>query len=390
MLEAATPFLHVPKHCIEQALVDVQVTTLELSLKNYKSLIDGGYDSKFKTYERFVKTQIPGQINSFMASDKVDKYFKCKETADFHCCYECMNAYCMENCVPGTKEECKSGWATRDMDKCPRVEFELGMLDPGRIPNATFILTDAKGFYGDIAATWGIDESWIKFGRRLVRPNNGCQYDKPGHYEECIDANFNWFRNYPLENDATIEVYNPKKIIGDSLPMANDMLSRFQVLREFADYDEMMLVSDVVDATSLPGFSAEEAVSSMSKIVEKADEIEKAEREEFILGFIMGFLFFIPFVGEAAAAGMTTTRALLRLIGTAGDAGVMIYDVVQDPQNAFMSVFGFLTGAGVGRSGFRKAADARRSMSTKELDGLGNIKLKLEREQNIRVMSCPV
>jgi hypothetical protein len=53
----------------------------------------------------------------------------------------------------------------------------------------------------------------------------------------------------------------------------------------------MILVSDLVDATSLPAFSAEEAIASMKKIVDTADDIIKAEREEFILGFLAGFLF---------------------------------------------------------------------------------------------------
>jgi hypothetical protein len=43
------------------------------TLKTYLDLLDDGYDDKFSTYERYTKEQVPDQINSFMASDKVDE-----------------------------------------------------------------------------------------------------------------------------------------------------------------------------------------------------------------------------------------------------------------------------------------------------------------------------
>jgi hypothetical protein len=67
----------------------------------------------------------------------------------------------------------------------------------------------------------------------------------------------------------------------------------------------------------------------MQKITDKADEIKKQEREEFILNFISGLLFWISFAGEAAgAASLTATRSLLRLIGAAGEAGMLVQDLI--------------------------------------------------------------
>jgi hypothetical protein len=51
---------------------------------------------------------------------------------------------------------------------------------------------------------------------------------------------------------------------------------------------------DLVDAIALPAFSSVEAVESMEKIVSKANEIKKAEREEMIMNFIMGLLCAYP------------------------------------------------------------------------------------------------
>ncbi|RYP14424.1 hypothetical protein DL765_006367 [Monosporascus sp. GIB2] len=376
----------MPAHCVEQYLLDVQVAVLETALKKYKALVDNGYDKKFTVYEKYVADQVPGQVNNFMASDKVQKYFKCQETKDIRCCRDCRYANCLEGCVKGS--DCERGRGTIDMDKCPQMEFQVPTLSSTYIPNATFTLTDSEGFWKDIGGEWGVEESWIKFGRRLMRINNGCQFAGE-KVNECMDRQNNHFYNYPLVDK--VEVYNPKKIIGDSLPKAMEMLNRFKIITQFGDWDDLMQLSDLVDATSLPAFSTDEAVISMEKIVEKAGEIEKKERENFILNFITGLLFFIPFVGQAAgAAGMTAVRSLLSLIGTAGEAGILVYDVVRNPENAFMTVFSYLAGAGLGRDGFKNAANSRRGMKSNEYNSLGGVKTNLDRVETIRGGICPI
>lgn len=110
----------------------------------------------------------------------------------------------------------------------------------------------------------------------------------------------------------------------------------------------------------------------MSYISYKLHTYDISLRESFIVSFITGLLIFIPIVGQAAgAAGLTTVRSLLALVGAAGEAGLLLYDVIQDPQNAFPSIFGFQAGAGVGRRGFRNAANSRRSMTSGDLNALG-------------------
>ena len=84
------------------------------------------------------------------------------------------------------------------------------------------------------------------------------------------------------------------------------------------------------------------------------------------------------------ASGFLAVRTFLRLIGATGEAGMTILDLVQNPQNAFMTVFSYLAGAGVGREGFIKAAQARRSMSAKEVNSLGNVKNGLQQGRRLR------
>jgi hypothetical protein len=375
----------VPAHCVEQYLLDIQIAVYEAALNKYKELLANGYDGKFQTYEKSTKAEVPDQINSFMASDKVDKYFKCQETKQITCCKDCHYATCGVGCVKG--DDCKSGMGTVDMDKCPKIEFEQPMIGGVEVPRTTYTLADADGFYADIAETWGIDQSWIRFDKRLMKPQNGCQY--ADDVKQCQEEQNIYFRNFPVANNDKIEIYNPKKLIGDSSDKAAEMLARIKTMRQIGLYDELLLPSDLVDATSLPAFTTEQAIASMEKIVERADEIIKREREDFIISFITGLLFFIPVVGEAAGAALTSARTLLRLVGGVGDAALAVYDVVQDPENAFMAVFSALAGAGVGRAGFTKAAGARRGLTEKEYKSLGDVKTKLDKVTELRgLMSC--
>jgi hypothetical protein len=116
----------------------------------------------------------------------------------------------MLDCISG--QDCKNGVGTFDIT-CPKMEFEDKGLDPGTtIPNATFTLRDSKAFYEDLATTWGIDESWIRFDRRRMKISNGCQYAGEDVLE-CMDKKNDWWYNYPQASDK-VEIYNPKKIIG--------------------------------------------------------------------------------------------------------------------------------------------------------------------------------
>lgn len=131
----------------------------------------------------------------------------------------------------------------------------------------------------------------------------------------------------------------------------------------------------------------------MEKLVEQADDIKKAEREAFILNFIPGLLFFIPTLGSAAGAvGMGALRDILSLIGTVGEAGLLVYSIVEDPDSAFMAVFAGLAGAAIGRGGWKDAADARRRMKSGECNSLGPVKDKSDWIDDIRGGSklCPV
>lgn len=282
---------------------------------------------------------------------------------------------------------CKNGKQMVPRDKCPKEEFDPTGFG-GNYPNTTFTLNDRTGFFKDILETWGIAEEWIKFDKRQMSLANGCQFAGKD-VNDCIAWNSIFFHNFPTMDSDKVKIDNPKDIISKALPDAQGLLDRYRDMKTFAEFENDIEMSDLTDAGSLPAFAVDEAVVQMEKIVEEAKEIEKRQREEFILNMIMGFLFFIPFIGPTGggviAAGV---RSLIRLIGVAGDVGMAVYGVVSDPDNAFMTVFSTLLGAGFGRSGFRNAANSRRGMSSAEYSSLGNIKPKLDTLNNLRSGMC--
>ncbi|KAK1966080.1 glycoside hydrolase [Colletotrichum sublineola] len=376
----------IPSHCLEQYIVDVQVSVFDEALKKYNKLIEDGYDSKFSTWEGYIKDQIPGQIKKFMATDKVDKYFKCGETKTVICCNTCKNAWCGEGCERFSG--CKNGKQLVPRDKCPKVEADPTGSSGGSNPNTTFTLNDREGFFKDILETWGIEEGWITFDKRRMSLANGCQ-NAGKDVKDCIAQNSIFFHDFPTMDSSKTKINNPKDIIVKALPDAKGLLERYRDMKTFAEFESDIEMSDLVDAGSLPAFAVDQAVGEMDKIVKEANEIEKKRREEFILSMIMSLLFFIPFLGPTGGGAVAVgVRTLLRLVEVGAEVGLAVYSVVNDPNNAFMTVFTTLLAAGFGRSGFRNAANSRRGMSSNEYNSLGNIKPKLDTITSLRSGMC--
>lgn len=374
----------IPGHCLEKYILDVEIAVMEKALKQYQYLVNGDYDEKFRIYADYVEEQVPDQIDLFVG-DNGDGYFQCQETKEQQCCSDCSYVSCYEDC--NHSDECDGGFVTIDIE-CPKNlrDHDTGLGSV--VPNTTFVMEDEDGFFDDILDEYGIEQSWIKFGRESVkRPTNGCQYAGE-KVNECIEKRTTYWYDYPQKGD--VKVTNPKDIIGDSYDESKGLLDR---LKEFQgdDIDAVDLWidgvtwMDMADAAVMPALSMEQAVKSMEDVVKDANEIQKAEREEFILNFLSGLLFFIPVIGSAiGGATMASVRAMLHLIGAVGEAGLLVYSIIENPDNAYMAIFSSLAGASLGRGGFREAAVHKRSMSSSEINDLGRIKDKLNVIDNIR------
>jgi Glycosyl hydrolases family 18 len=384
LLKKARHKIH--RHCLNKYILDVEIAVIERALKKYKDLVDGDYDEKFGIYESYVKQQVPIQINRFVGENG-DKYFQCRETKKRDCCDECTYITCHEDCSDSSS--CTDGLSTEDID-CP-TNLSDGDIEFGAdIPNATYVMRDEDGFFEDILQEYGIEKDWIKFARKRIRHATGCQYAED--INECIEEKSFYWYNYPI--DDNVQVSDPKDLIGEGYEESKSLLARLKAFQA-EDFDEVdMWIDgvtwfDMADAASMPAFVMEQAIASMEKVIETAEEINEAQRVAFILNFIGSLLFFIPVIGSSiSGASMATVRAILSLVGTVGEVGLLVYGIVEDPDSAFMAIFGALAGAAIGRGGFREAAVARRDMPASELRALGPIKDKLHVIASLRGSSC--
>jgi hypothetical protein len=137
--------------------------------------------------------------------------------------------------------------------------------------------------------------------------------------------------------------------------------------------------TDIVDSGSLPALMLQYAITNMNKIIETANEILEAERKEMILSFVTAFLMFIPIAGEVVgAAGGTLLRTLINVAGELGNVAVGIYELVDDPKNALLTIFGMLLG-GVSLRPFKEIAEVKRGMKSGDWEKLGPIKKDMDR-----------
>ena len=137
--------------------------------------------------------------------------------------------------------------------------------------------------------------------------------------------------------------------------------------------------TDIVDSGSLPALMLQFAIANMNKIIETANEALERERKEMILSFVTAFLMFIPIVGSTVgAAGGTVLRTLINVAGELGNVALGIYEVVDDPKNALLNIFGLLLG-GVNLRPFKEIADLKRGMKTEDWNKLGPIKKDMDR-----------
>ncbi|KAJ3495624.1 hypothetical protein NLG97_g3256 [Lecanicillium saksenae] len=362
----------IPDYCVDQYATQVQQAMLRDAIKRYDDLVHGDYNHYFDVYAGYVKSQVPSQIEDFMGSKDAQQYFKCTETGKPNCCGTC-HYFCtdddVKNCdrSPGC-DSSKSG--TRDID-CPTDVVQHDFLSSVRLHNATFNLKDHDGFFKAIGEKYGIDEGWVEFGRKTMQVSNGCQYAGT-HVKECQDKQDSHYYGFPLPNMDKIDVFNPKDMIDKGYKNMTTTRDDLDLIVSFSQWQIGMAWEDAADGTDIPAMSVVAAVDNMKEIRDKGKEIEKKEREEFILNMAAG------------AAGLTAVRTLCRLIGDLGDIGMTVYGVVKDPKDAFGAIFGALLGRALDHVQLGKAAKSGRELKSKGIDDLKGIKDNVMKLNNIR------
>ncbi|ETS81736.1 hypothetical protein PFICI_06738 [Pestalotiopsis fici W106-1] len=365
----------IPDYCYDNYLVDVELSVLNQALADYDDIVAGDYDSKFDTYERVTRQQVPASIDAYMAGAQASGNFRCTKNVAVFCCSDCTGPYggC-SSC--DNSASCVDGQKTVDVD-CPTVindPYDIYSPSPGTI---TYIFTNEDKFYSEILDNYGVQRDWIKPGDRLAKLANGCQYQADPI--ECGKTANTWWHGYPIVDEITIP--DPKEVISKSYDRSRALAIGIADSHRFAKYGiDLAGQSDLTDSVSLPALMMSSAVSNMRDVVKVADDAAEQERKEIIANFITGIFMLIPMAGELAGAlGGATMKAIIGMAGELANVGLTIYEIIDSPGSALTTILGFAMGGGSIKP-FRDAAKARRGMVQSEKDKLNpRTKVDLDR-----------
>jgi chitinase len=333
-LEAATG---IDDFCMNVYLMQALSGNLTASLKKYQDILDDDYDKKFGWYEEAVRESAPLSLQSFLKANDT-KYFDCTQSED----------------ADGEKKHTDKG--------CVH-DRELGLS-----VNVYWSVHDKKKFETDLAAKTGISSDWLRWDMDLESYHDPSTGDN-GH---TVNHGKPW-----MKTDYKID--NPKEIISKRLPNITAFHENLDFTAGLAKNSLFSGdTSDVVDGASMLVFMVSSSVASMSQVEDIGEDYEEQKIINVILWFVTGILFLIPGLQEGAEAlELVGLAASLRMIGTAGDIGMSIYDVVNIKENGPAAVLGIiLSGAGAfsmmkAPDGFANAAKARRAISAAHIDALG-------------------
>lgn len=331
-------------------------------LSSYNSLVSNGYSSYFDDYVTYVKDEVNPIIEEFMAANGTS-YFSC------------VNKY-------NDKSIGCAAWST------------LTSTHDGSVSMA-WTLEDADGFNAVLLGVYGINSSWVEYGKKTK--STSCSN------EECGTSGYTWtYTGYPMSvSSDDITVYNPASVF----TAAGDGLKNMPV-QILATYMDMITgqwgngsALDVIQVYSTATSSAAQALQAMDTVETIAKDIDEAESDEkkknMILWIVTAVLLFVPYVGEEifAALDFTALASAMAMAGVAGGLGLDVYTIVEDPESAYMVVMGWLVGAG-GVAALDRDADsfarmaAKRASSISELTDLGTIAEDVASDIKSIALSC--
>lgn len=334
-----------PDYCLNMYASQVIADMMAAALSNYTS-VDDGYDKLFGYYVKYIQQEVPAQLAAFMSDEDGpgNKYFDC--------------TYQNNRGVNTTTHTCPFDQGTLSND------FYTIYYTP-KNGNTT-------GFFNELLSTYGIDPSWVQFGTKtyasgVCPPHNGVPCER---YKQV-------FKGFPLAADS-YTVPNPKDIITAALPHISNITNSITSTQ----WDVYMgqwggSQDDIVQVQATVAFMIIQAIENMQQVKDIGEDEEEAERKALIIEIISIVLIFVPFVGEAVATveGLADIARIIALIGAAGNTGLGILDIVNDPSSAPSEILGILLGAEDFRTpkGFSRMGRARRAMGPDDVAKVGTL-----------------
>jgi hypothetical protein len=305
--------------------------------------VNNGYDDKFKAYIRYIRDLVPASIDVLMQYDDATKKF-----------YEGMA--CMYRRVPLLPLYSKTNHLVLDFN-CDYKAFgsdkkslACSKLSYEDLTQGTFELwltpSDLDGFHADLLKKTGVAPDWVDLNGEY-KENEGCSSEGTALCPPTT-GNRKW-HNYP-ELSSSLVVPNPKDTASDSYNSYDDLSGTItDKMKAIASGKFTDDIDDIIQTVSLPIFLLAQGVESMDQVKKLGEEEEKKEKQkkkDFILQMVGIALIFIPFVGDAATAisGAATLARVAAIAGDAATVGFSIYDIVKNPDSAFMDLLGIMFG----------------------------------------------
>ncbi|KAJ4376059.1 hypothetical protein N0V83_001340 [Neocucurbitaria cava] len=341
-------------YCASVYTLRVLQRMLQESVVKY-SRVNDGYDSKFKSYVKYMKKGLPETLRLWVdwLDGEGQKYFDC-------------------HFVGNGKD-----WT----GACPVPRSVRGGLLIG-VWTIDMTLRDKDGFYKALADKTGILEDWIKFDK--YKEETLCN-------PEPCNKLFLEVNGMPfLKDDYTIP--DPKDIVVNAMGNVGNLDSALTArIFDVGTGQWLGANADVVTALSIPVFMVQNAVEGMESAKELGEEVEKKEAENTLLTVLSLVFFIVPFLGEAVAvaAGMLQLGRIIALAGLAANAGLTIKDVIDNPEMAPLAILELLTGGKLkSPKEFLSAANFRRAMKGDDIAALGETFVKQDAMIQKIVKAC--
>ncbi|PYH85075.1 exo-1,3-beta-D-glucanase [Aspergillus uvarum CBS 121591] len=354
-----------PDQCMPYYAMGTLYTTLNASLANYTAA-NKDYDKYFGYYQQYVRDMVPDALKAFMAGSTPsqpqggpgNKYFDCT---------------------------CE-GYGPTSTQQCP---FTYRQLLGAEAFTMTYTLKNASGFYGELASTYGINQTWVTFG------NQGGPVRQIGHCTpgDCSDGTDYRYVNIPKAVKSNqMDVTNPKDIITAAWPsigtLQNNILARELDLNLGAWAGGMQ---DLLETFSMPVLMLQQAIASMASVKAIGEKQAKEDKIKLVLE-ILGIAFaFLPFLDDLTPE-LELLDGAFETVAATGNVALGIQSIVSDPTSAPMVLLGLIGGGGLrDADDFSAAAAARRAVTEDDLESIGkDFKAEQDKFDGITEPKCRV
>ncbi|KAK3360636.1 killer toxin subunits alpha/beta [Lasiosphaeria hispida] len=333
--------------CLAAKAIEILRSMLDDSFDGYDEAA-AGYDGLFPTYEKYIKDTLHDRITQWLWNDDRTKagypYYKCfgdpgtifskRENAKE---YQC-------NKLPGKNGDDWTFWFERQ---------------------------DKEGWEKSLSAA-GIDPEWVE--EKTFEDTDGID-DCPNPDVGCITTNTKIYY-YPTKKDK-IEIPDPKDVVVAAKKNFTNVQNEFDRV-----YVELGLglfdgaPADAVDVLSIPVSMLKDAIDSMKEVKDLAKKVNDENRKNLILKILEAVLFLVPFVGGLVGGlgrvGAQVAR-FLTAIEVAGNGGLGIFSMVENPDMAPVAILGMVLGSLGTPSGslYRPLGKAKRDMTPEMKANMG-------------------